>query len=781
MRPLNAEMSDKKKKYEEELEKGHSAAWEQDWQRAAEHYLRATEISPENAGGWSNLGLALVALDQPAEALKCYLRASRLSPQDPIPVEKAAQLFDQLSSPAPALKASLHAAELYAQAGEFDRAIENWQRALRLEPQNLQALSRLAQAYTARKDKKKAVEAYLAMASLLQHSARPEKAERAILQALEVDPNSVEAKRALALVKDNKPLPQLALAPPVQKQERISTSPLPKLKAPPPSEARTQADAIELACRRAMGVLAGTLFDKGEEKEGESETPRGLREIITGSGRLRKPADQTRMMLHLSQAVALQTEGRFEQAAEELQKAIDLGMDHPAAQFDLGYLFAQCGHWEKAVICLRVSVVHQEYSLASRLLLGDLYYRQGEMKEAALEYLEALRLADVQSAPAEHQEALDGLYEPILEAHRQPLETEQYALLCENVRGLLMKPDWQTHIKRSRQKFQSREAGAPLRPIAELLTEARSSRILEEISEIHQLSQAGKFKSAIEEAFLALNHAPLYLPLHTLIGDLLVAQGEVQTAVEKYLVVARSYSTRGDTSLAINLYRRIHQLAPMNLEAHQTLIEQLVLAGHYDEALREYTLLAEAYYHQADLKMARQTYAKALEVAQRVGADTTWVVKFLHAIADIDMQNLDWKKALRLYEQISAKTPEDAKARRYLVTLNLRFGNQTQAMQELDDYLQYLRSRSRPKQGIAYLKQIIEEYPDLLPLRRRLADLYQEVGQVNNAIEELDFIGDQLLQAGDRQGALRVIEEIIALEPANKQAYQTLLDQIRGT
>ncbi len=776
-----AETNAQQKKFADELEKGHSAAWEQDWQRAAEHYRRATEISPQSPAAWSNLGLALVELGEHAEALKCYLRVSSLSPEDPMPVEKAAQLFEQLSSPAQALKASLRAAELYARSGEFDRAIENWQRALRLQPKNILALSRLAQIYAARKDKRKAVEAFLALAGVLQQSTEREKAERIVLQALEVDPTSVEARRALASVKENKPLPIINLFPAEQKQERVSTSPLPRLKAPPKMDAAKPADAVELACRRALAVLAGMLFEQAEDSEIERSAPRGIREVITGSGRLRKPADQTRMMLHLSQAVAFQTEGKFDSAAEELQKAVDVGLNHPAVQYDLGYLFAQCGYWEKAQAYLRVSLLHKEYSLASRLLLGDMYFRQGEVKEAALEYLEALRLADVQNAPEGQREALSQMYEPILEAHRQPLETEQYARLCENVRGLLMNVDWKAQIKRSRQKVQSRQGEAALRPLAELLTEARSSRILEEMSEIYQLSQSGKYKSAMEEAFFALRYAPFYLPLHSLIGDLLLAQGDVHAAVEKFMVVARDYSTRGDVSMAVQLFRRVHQLAPMNLEVHHALIEQLILAGYYEEAMEEYTQLAEAYYRQADLKAARQTYARALEAAQRFGLNSTWVVKFLHALADIDLQNLDWKKALQLYEQICAREPDDQKARRNLVTLNLRFGNQEQAMQELDAYLVYLRSASRLKQAILYLEQLVEEYPKLIPLRQRLAHLYKESGRVNEAIEQLDFVGDQLLQAGDQQGAQRVIEEIIALEPSNKEAYQMLLNQIRGT
>ena len=49
-----------------------------------------------------------------------------------------------------------------------------------------------------------------------------------------------------------------------------------------------------------------------------------------------------------------------------------------------------------------------------------------------------------------------------------------------------------------------------------------------------------------------------------------------------------------------------------------------------------------------------------------------WNVHLLQRMADIDMQRLDWKQALRVYEQIRTLRPDDQAARKQLLELYAR-------------------------------------------------------------------------------------------------------------
>jgi hypothetical protein len=82
-------------------------------------------------------------------------------------------------------------------------------------------------------------------------------------------------------------------------------------------------------------------------------------------------------------------------------------------------------------------------------------------------------------------------------------------------------------------------------------------------------------------------------------------------------------------------------------------------------------------------------------------------------------------------------------------------------------------------QGIEFLKGMVLDHPDKVELHKRLADVYHRAGQKIEAIAELDTIGDLLVSAGNRAGAIQVIQKIISLNPPNGVEYQRLLEQLQ--
>ena len=179
--------------------------------------------------------------------------------------------------------------------------------------------------------------------------------------------------------------------------------------------------------------------------------------------------------------------------------------------------------------------------------------------------------------------------------------------------------------------------------------------------------------------------------------------------------------------------------------------------------------------------MARKTYLDALRVAQQSKVDRVLKIKLLHRVADIDMQSLDWRQALRIMEQIRTLQPDDEGARTQIIQLNFQMGQEQQALDELDNFLAYLSSNNQRQKLGRFLTNMVNEHPDNIPVRRRLADAYRQTGQLAEAILQLDSIGEMLLEAGDRAGAIQTIETIIALSPPNKAEYITLLRQLENS
>lgn len=773
-------MSGNQEIFQKAMNQGHSAAWDQQWDQAARYYEEALEEFPEDTSALMNLGLALYQQQDYQAALAFYEKAAELCPDDPLPLEKAGDVLELLGSLNKAADVFMRVAETYAKNRDIQKAIDSWKRVTQINPAYYLARSRLALVYERMGKRKEAVRELIAIASLLQHAREIQKAVQIATHALQLVPDSDEAGQALAYLRTGQPLPKISrpggdTGPLVRAQLKEMQSKkeieVPRLSIDPVSEAR----------QKAMSELASLIFEGEEEETPEEQagSRRGMQAIIKGMGLgSNKQLDRTRVVLHLSQAVDLQSRGHGSQAVEDLERAVDAGLEHPAAYFDLGLLCWEGGKLESAIRHLQKSVHHTDYALGARLLSGQVYQKMGQMKEAAVEYMEALRIADSLAVPNEVSEALRKLYDPLVEMITES-PADSYVNLCRNIEELLLQPGWHDKMARARKELPVTNEGEPPVPLAEVMTESQGGKVVEAISRVHQLSRLGLHQAAMEEAYFALQNAPTYLPLHTYIGELLLEQHMTQHAMQKFTAVARAYSVRGQPRRSIEMYQRIIDLDPMDMKIRNQLIEQLAAMGHYEDAVLEYMKLADLYYNLADPAAARKTNITAMKLAQQTNVGRELKVKLLHRMADIEMQSLDWRQAIRIYEQTRSLQPDDEEARSNLIDLHFRLNQNNQALTELDDYITYMFSVKRYEAVLQFVETLNQEYPKQPGIRRRLAELYRQAGRPEDAIQQLDAAGELLLEAGDKREAAEAVMAILALNPPNADDYRKLLDQIR--
>ena len=71
-------------------------------------------------------------------------------------------------------------------------------------------------------------------------------------------------------------------------------------------------------------------------------------------------------------------------------------------------------------------------------------------------------------------------------------------------------------------------------------------------------------------------------------------------------------------------------------------------------------------------------------------------------------------------------------------------------------------------------------YPNDTGLRSRLAAIYRQLNRKEDAIKQLDALGELQLEAGQHQDAITTIRQIVALNPTGIEDYRRLLTQLGG-
>ncbi|MDP2777688.1 MAG: tetratricopeptide repeat protein, partial [Anaerolineales bacterium] len=154
--------------FQKAMNEGHSAAWDQEWEKAVSAYRRALQEIPDQPKALNSLGLALYQIGSIEESLQVYMNVAKISPDDPVPMEKVAHLSERLGNLKNATDAALRAGDLFIQQRDTQKALENWVRVTNLNPEHAVAHSRLAQVHEKLGHTQQAVMEYLAVASIIQ-------------------------------------------------------------------------------------------------------------------------------------------------------------------------------------------------------------------------------------------------------------------------------------------------------------------------------------------------------------------------------------------------------------------------------------------------------------------------------------------------------------------------------------------------------------------------------------------------------------------------------------
>ncbi len=742
--------------YDQLMQTGSARAWEKRWDEAVAAYEKALAEFPDDLQALTALGLALAEGGQLERALLTFQQAAKVDPDSPTLPEQIGAILEKMGQGRQAALAYVAAADRHIRRQNANLAIRQWKEALRCDPNCVSAHVNLLKVYLTQRKTAEALEEYLALAGIYHSQGRTEQALQIAQLALKLDPLDSRAQVLLVRLQGGgltEPQPEADMA------ELTFTAEVPE------GGGEEGGSPVETARLKALANLAETVF---------SDMPHQTSTLAV------LPMSKAEVDALITKALDAQTRGNVDEAIACYEDVLRAGVIQPAANFNLGLLYQQRLRFEEAIAQFQKSVEQPEYRLGSHFALGECYRALGRIGQARAEFIEVLKIVDLGTVDREQADDLIQLYEELARTHAAAGEGEQATEFVNSLVAFLSEKGWEDKALQARERLDALTSKGPVLSLAEILATPDSERILQAIGLAQEYQRHNKMYAAMDELNRALSLAPYLLPIHWQMGETLASMGRLDKAVAKFLIIAEAYHVRGNLLQSAAMYERVLRLDPMNLQVRARLIEMLISHGEIDRALEHYLVLGNAYYQMAQLDRAREQYTKALQLAPRGSAEQNWAVRLLHRIGDIDLQRLDWRRAMAAYEQIRTLAPDDEKARLTLVDLYSRFNQPAKAIAELDGLLQAYRQSGKTQKILTILQEQVQEHPDSIPLRARLAQACLDARDIPAALQHLDTLGDLQIEAGHMKEAIATIKVILRLNPHNADAYRQVLAQLTG-
>lgn len=737
------------------------AAWEGKWEEAIGAYRQALDEFPDSVEALTGLGVACSSAGQMEQALEVYQRASDLDDDDPVLLERVGTVLEELGRLEEAAEAYVASGKGYVEQQQAqDLALGCWQAAVDLHPECVDAHLEMLKHYQQRKQMGKAIDECLELAHIYRSQGRAYAAHQICRHALRIAPGDARALSMLNELQGDEPPDHEAEFEWVAEGELLRRADTPNAaelmlrhtETDDELPARSGSPA-ELTRRRALRDLAERIFNEQESRQEDTERVNTL----------------------LSRAMDFQTRGRSEEAIALYERVIQEDGDCPAVRFNLGVLNQARLRFAEALDHFRRAASKPDYRLGSRFAMGECHRAEGQTEEALKHFINVLRMLDLGTADSKHATALNRTYDAF--ASSGLTDRNQARRWVNLLVGFFDRKGWEHKVRKGRRLLDTLGEEQPVMSLAEVLTEPGWEHILESIVSSQDYARRGLLYTAMEMCYFALEPAPNYVPTHRQLAELALQMGHVEEAVRAVVVIARTYEVRGVRSLAAKMYERALKLAPMDTAVRARLIHLHVDCEAIDQALGHYLVLGESYYHLAQMRQAREIYQEALELAAEADDTRDWTVRMLHRIGDIDVQRVDWKSGVSVYERIRDMAPDDQRAGLALVELYYRLNEEQKAIKALDELL--MISGKEPSERLFRgLEDLVDRWPEAVALRAGLAQAHLDAGHEERALEHLERLVDLQLGAGRTDELTDTIQAIVALDPPDADDYKMLLEQI---
>lgn len=734
-------MAGNKSIYNDAIKKGHNAAWDGQWKKAADEYRRALAEFPNDQIVRASFAQALEEQGQLDDAMQEFMRIAQAQPNDPLPMMRIAALQEKTKRPAEAAGTFILAADLFAAAKQMKKATEAWSKASALEPDRTDLHQKLAEVYQRDGQQTLASGEYLALARTYRKRGDDAKARSYAEQALGIDSKNKAARAFIDEMTTKEPATPPGVLNPVDQAEKA-----------------------------ALSRLAQTVLEEA------STPPPGIAERRAAN---RRPElVQFEVDAWIARAVDAQMNHRVSEAIDAYGKLIANGVNRPEIQFNLGLLYFETMRYDDAIAMLKQTVADKNFALASHYALGQCYRAIGKMDGAVEHFLQVVKIVDLSSVNREQADELISVYEGLAESYVAKGDRVRAEMFSQTLENFLSSKGWEDKVGEVRRHLESLRAEGGEASVAEAIQVPESDQVLEALALAQEYMRRDKWSAASEECFRAIELAPSYLPAHVRLAEILLKQNHLVEANAKYQTLAELCIIRGDIKRADGMYRAALKITPDDVVNRSKLIDLLIQQERTSDALEQYLELGDTYARTGQLPKAAEKFAEGARVAARAGISNGSSTVLRHRLAEVRVRQGDLKGALAVYQEIQQQSPDDERAHFYAVDLQFRLKQPEAAAHDLENLVKYYQDRGEPQKGAAVLEALKQSYPDEPRLTMLLARCYYLMGDRDKAVATLDALGEAQLSAGQTQAATDTIRQIVEWNPPRVEDYKKLLQAL---
>lgn len=279
---------------------------------------------------------------------------------------------------------------------------------------------------------------------------------------------------------------------------------------------------------------------------------------------------------------------------------------------------------------------------------------------------------------------------------------------------------------------------------------------------------------------------PEEIAFHTRRLQLLKESGRREAVADQLKKLATLHLARRNPAEAASLLREALEIEPRDTEWRARLVEVLLSLGETRDAIAESLKISEEYERQNRLEDAERVVLEALKLDE-AGEDAhrrlialarrreqpAQAIEWSLKLADLQISNQAAREAISTLREILEMDSRHLDARRRIVQLYTQLGEVDEAVAQLREIVALQREEGQFEAAVETQREAIALSPNHLALRRELIALFQERSDTARAIGELFELAQFQARLEQHEDALATLEEILGIEPDNLRAMKS--------